>query len=127
MELSLRIASWDEEVVRELADGQKVSRASVRLEGDDLTGGFESVLHYAADGSSEFSSVMYLEGVLEGRRGGFVLIGDGSYDGTTARSLSRVVEGSGTGELAGIAGSATSASTHADYPVMPLTLDYRLP
>jgi hypothetical protein len=126
MELSLRIASWDEHVVRELADGQKVSRSSVRLEGD-LAGGFETVLHYAADGSSEFSSVMYLDGVLEGRRGGFVLIGDGSYDGTTARSLSRVVEGSGTGELAGIAGSATSASTHADYPVMPLTLDYRLP
>ena len=127
MEFSLRIASWDEQVVRELADGQKVSRASVRLDGDDLAGGFESVLHYAADGSSEFSSVMYLEGVLEGRRGGFVLIGEGEYDGTTARSLSRIVDDSGTGELTGIAGSATSASTHANYPVMPLTLDYRLP
>ena len=127
MELRLRIASWDEHVIRELAEGQKVSRASVQLDGDDLAGGFESVLHYAADGSSEFSSVIYLEGVLDGRRGGFVLMGEGEYDGTTARSLSRIVDESGTGELAGIAGSATSASTHADYPSMPLTLDYRLP
>ena len=34
--------------------------------------------------------------------------------------------GSGTGELAGISGSADSSSTHDDYPHMPLTLSYDL-
>jgi len=34
---------------------------------------------------------------------------------------------SGTGGLAGITGTCTSESTHADYPFMPLALSYRLP
>ena len=31
-----------------------------------------------------------------------------------------------SGELAGISGTAESVSTHADYPYMPLTLEYEL-
>jgi hypothetical protein len=35
-----------------------------------------------------------------------------------------VVEGSGTGQLAGLTGTADSVSTHDDYPFMPLTRKY---
>jgi hypothetical protein len=69
---------------------------------------------------------MHVTGSLDGRSGSFVLQGDGTFDGTTARGRSNVVEGSGTGELSGLTGSAESRSTHADYPHMPLTLRYDL-
>jgi hypothetical protein len=70
---------------------------------------------------------MHLSATLDGRAGSFVATGEGSFDGTTAAGTSSIVAGSGTGGLAGIAGTVTSASTHADYPHMPLTIDYQLP
>ncbi|MEV4620864.1 DUF3224 domain-containing protein [Asanoa sp. NPDC049573] len=129
METKLEITSWDEKPYREFDDGRKFSRAEVTLAGtgDGLTSGaFESLLYYRADGTSDYVSNMEITGTLGGRSGSFVLQGAGSYDGTTARITTTVVPGSGTGELAGITGSAESVSTHADYPHMPLTLRYEL-
>ena len=57
---------------------------------------------------------------------GVVLRGEGTFDGTTARVTATVVPGSGEDGLAGVTGEAESASTHADYPYMPLTLRYKL-
>lgn len=128
METKLEITSWDEKPYREFDDGRKFSRAEVKLGGaDGLTGGsFESLLYYRADGTSEYVSIMEITGTLGGRTGSFVLQGAGTYDGTTARVTTTIVPGSGTGELAGISGSASSVSTHADYPHMPLTIRYDL-
>ena len=67
---------------------------------------------------------MEITGTIGGRSGSLVLRGTGTYDGTTARGVSTIVPGSGTGGLAGISGSAESVSTHADYPHMPLTISY---
>lgn len=126
LELTLEIKSWDEEPYRELPDGQKLARASVALGGEDagLTGTMTTLLHYLADGTSQYVSLLSLEGRLGERTGSVVLQGTGSYDGTEARLEFTVVPGSGTGELAGIRGGALSASTHADYPNMPLSLTY---
>ncbi|GIF73515.1 DUF3224 domain-containing protein [Asanoa siamensis] len=129
VETKLEITSWDEKPYREFDDGRKFSRAEVTLggTGDGLTGGaFESLLYYRADGTSDYVSIMEITGSLGGRSGSFVLRGDGTFDGTTARGTSTIVPGSGTGELAGISGSAESVSTHADYPNMPLTIRYDL-
>jgi hypothetical protein len=124
VETRLRIGSWDEKPYRELEDGTRFSRADVVLgqDGDDLTATSESLLFYRADGTSEYVTLMRVTGTLDGRSGSFVLRGHGTYDGTTARVHSQVVAGSGTGELAGLRGSAESVSTHGDYPFMPLTL-----
>jgi Protein of unknown function (DUF3224) len=125
----LKISSWQESPTQEFEDGSKVTRAQVVLsEGSDgLTSGtFESVMYYAPDGTSSYLTVMHLTGVLDGRSGGFVLIGDGTFDGATASGRTRIVPGSGSKDLAGITGSCESTSTHADYPFMPLTLTYRL-
>ena len=124
-ELKLEIKNWDENAYREDGD-RKFTRAEVALAGVDggPSGTFESLLFYRPDGTSAYVSVMALTGTLSGRSGSFVLTGDGSFDGTTARGSMTVVEGSGTGELTGITGTASSASTHADYPHMPLTLVY---
>jgi uncharacterized protein DUF3224 len=128
VDIRFEIASWDEKPYRELPDGQKFARADVVLGSADggPSGTFEGLMYYAPDGTGTYLTMMRLDGPLGGREGSFVLQGDGAWDGTTARGASRVVEGSGTGELAGITGSAVSVSTHADYPFMPLTLTYSL-
>jgi hypothetical protein len=127
LETRFEIKSWDEKPYRELEDGRKFARAEVVLvgTGDGLEGGtFEGLLYYAVDGTSSYLSFMSVTGSLDGRTGTVVLQGDGGYDGTTARSRYSIVDG--TGELAGISGTAESVSTHADYPYMPLTLEYKL-
>ena len=130
LETKLEIKSWDEQPYRELPDGRKFARADVVLVGteDDLAaeGGFESLLYYSADGTSSFVTLLHLSGRLGDHSGSFVLEGSGTYDGTTAKMALTVVPGSGTDELAGLSGAATSESTQDNYPHMPLTLDYEI-
>ena len=127
MEARLKIESWDEKPCRELGEGGKLTRADVLLSGsgDGLTSAvYEALMFYRADGTSSYVTVMHVAGTVDGRAGGFVLQGHGTYDGKTARGQFHVVEGSGTSELTGLSGTAESVSTHHDYPFMPLTLRY---
>jgi hypothetical protein len=127
MEARLKIESWDDKPYRELGEGGQFTRADVVLSGPDngLTSATYGALMFSrADGTSSYVTFMRITGTLDGRSGSFVLQGHGTYDGTTARGESRVVEGSGTGELAGLSGTGESVSTHDDYPFMPLTLKY---
>ncbi|WIM99788.1 DUF3224 domain-containing protein [Actinoplanes oblitus] len=121
---TFEIKSWDEKPYRERADGTKLARAEVVLAGgEQLTeGAFEALLYYRADGTSTYVTLMSLAGTLDGRTGTVVLAGEGTFDGTTARGEFRVIDA--TGELSGLTGTATSSSTHGDYPWMPLTLAY---
>ena len=96
LETRLQIANWDEKPYRELPDGRKFTRAEVQLGGSPE--GIES---------GAFEALMYYR-----------------TDGTTAQVRYRVVESSG--ELAGLTGRGASRSTHADYPYLPLTLEYEL-
>jgi hypothetical protein len=127
-ELKLKIVSWDESPYRELPDGSKFAKAEVVLAADegDGKGSFDSLLYYRPDGTSSYVCLLQLADVIEGHPGSVVLEGGGGYDGTTAEFRATVVGGSGTGDLVGASGSVTSASTHADYPYMPLTLEYEL-
>lgn len=125
----LRISSWDEAPTEEYDDGSRLTRAAVTLSDgpDGLGQGVgESVMYYRPDGTSSYVTVMRLTGSLDGRSGSFVLTGDGTFDGTTAAGTTRIVPGSGTGDLAGITGTCSSVSTHDDYPQMPLELTYDL-
>jgi hypothetical protein len=127
MDTKLKIESWDENPYREFDDGRKFTRADVVLTGpaDGLSSAtFDALMYYHADGTSTYVTLMHVTGRLGGRSGSFVLQGHGTYDGTTARGKSWIVEGSGTDELAGITGTGESTSTHADYPHMPFTLAY---
>ncbi len=127
LETTIRIDSWDEKASAEYADGTKVAHAVVGLSDgpDGLSAGhLESVLYYSADGTSTYTGVLHLDAELEGRHGSFTAVGEGRYDGTTAASTMRIVDG--TGDLAGITGTVSSSSTHEDYPHMPLVIDYAL-
>jgi hypothetical protein len=126
---SLKIASWDEKPYRELADGSKFSRADIVLtDGTDgiASGVSEALLYYRPDGTSSYVMLMSLTANLDGRSGTFALRGEGSYDGTTARAVVSVIDGSQTGGLAGLSGTVESVSTQSDYPFMPLTVSYTL-
>ena len=129
IETKFKILSWDEKPYRELPDGGKFTRAEVTLhdEAGPADATFEALMYYRPDGTTSYVTLMRVDGVFDGRTGSFVLRGDGTFDGTTAAGESAVVEGSGTGQLAGITGTARSASTHSDYPYMPLTFRYDLP
>lgn len=128
----LEIKNWDESPYRELPDGSKFTRATVELAGSPATGELEveatwaAVMYYRADGTSTYVGQMHVVGRLGDRTGSFVLEGAGGYDGTTARNTAAVVAGSGTDDLAGITGTATSVSTHEDYPHWPMTLEYEV-
>ena len=127
LETTIKIDSWDEKPSEEYDDGTKLAHAVVKLtEGNDglRTGHLESVLYYGADGTSSYVGVLRLDAELDGRSGSFTALGHGEYDGTTASSTMPIIEG--TGELDGIAGSVSSSSTHADYPNMPLVIEYTL-
>ena len=129
MDAKLKIESWDEKPYRELNDGSKNTRADVRLSGPSdglVSASFEALMFYRPDGSSAYVGLMHITGTLDGHAGSFVLRGNGTYEEATARVHFHVVEGSGTGELAGLTGTAESVSTHDDYPFMPLTLTYDL-
>jgi hypothetical protein len=125
LETKLEIKSWDEQPYREFPDGSKFTRAEVVLAGDETgleSAHFDALMYYRPDGTSAYVSLLELTGAIDGREGTVVLRGEGSYDGTTAKSKSTVVHG--TGDLADLKMTVDSASTHDDYPFMPLTLKY---
>ena len=131
LETRFEIKSWDERPYRELDDTGKFTKADVELAasggGLEAKAFFESLMCYLSDGTSSYVSLLHVAGRIGDRAGSFTLQGNGTYDGTTAQTDFTVVPNSGSGDLAGISGTAVSISTHADYPYMPLTLDYDLP
>ncbi len=62
-------------------------------------------------------------GTLDGRSGSFVLAEYGDHRDGVARTVIEVVEGSGTGELAGLRGRGSYSADAMEYT---LTLDYDL-
>lgn len=121
------VSSWDENTYAELDGNGKLTRATVIF---DFTGGvsaqgtWDAVMCYRDDGTAVFTGMQRMVGEIEGRSGGFVLRADGTFAGGEARSEWEVVEGSGTGDLAGLrgAGSAVAGST----PPGTFTFDYDL-
>ena len=59
---------------------------------------------YRPDKTARFVGLQQIAGTVGGRTGSFVLTAEGDHDGSTSRIAWQVVEGSGTGELAGISG-----------------------
>jgi hypothetical protein len=96
VETKLKIESWDEQPTSEFADGTKISKADVILNGEGVVtaGRSQSLLFYRADGTSAFVVLMRVEATLDGHSGAFVLSGTGRYDGTTARQELAIVDGS---------------------------------
>jgi hypothetical protein len=101
------ITSWDERPYVEGDEGRKLTRASVTqhhsgdVDGDAVV---EYLMSYQPDGTASFVTLQRFDGAVAGRRGTFVLQGEGGFADGVAHAPLRIVDGSGTGELAGIAG-----------------------
>jgi Protein of unknown function (DUF3224) len=121
------VKSWDENTYRELEGSGKLTKAAVAFAFDgDLTAeaGWDAVMCYRPDGTAVFSGFQHTTGALGGQQGSFVLRADGEFVNGEARSTWQVVEGSGTGALAGLTGSGSAVATAT--PPGSFSFDYDL-
>jgi len=121
------VAAWEESTYAEREGKGKLTRASVTFR---LTGGiegdatWEALMCYRDDGTAEYTGLQEFTGQIAGRHGGCVMVADGAYAGGEARGRWRVIEGSGTGSLAGLRGTGSSAA--ASEPPGTYSLEYEL-
>lgn len=103
------VTGWNETPYDEPAEGPKLTRAVVRkrfhgaLEGDSVT---ELLTAQGPDGRGYVASERYT-GTIDGRRGTVVFQHGGLETGGVPVTFGSIVPGSGTGELAGLAGTVT--------------------
>jgi hypothetical protein len=105
------VTGWDQNVYDEPGEGPALARATVRktFRGDlDGASVAELLLAGDADGRGYVASERFT-GTIAGRRGTVVYQHGGLDDGTSPRTFGHIVPGSGTAELAGLAGEITFA------------------
>jgi Protein of unknown function (DUF3224) len=104
---TIEVAVWQPEPYDEPADGPSLVRVHVEetFAGDIDGSGVATFLQVMrADGSASFCGVERVVGSIAGRAGSFVLQDTGTLTGGTVSGTWFVVEGSGTGGLAGLHG-----------------------
>jgi hypothetical protein len=121
------VSGWDETTYAELDEKGKLTKARMTFDfaGDVQGQGVsETLMCYRQDGTAVFTGLQQMIGQVGGRSGSFVLLADGSYDGAEARTAWKVVDGSGTGELAGLRGTGSAVATSS--PPGTFSFDYEL-
>lgn len=127
------VKKWEEEPYEEISPTMKMTRASVEysfvgeIEG---AGSVKYLMFYrnfdARDqhkSEASYVGLIRFEGKVAGRSGSFVMADNGGFERGTAHSSLRIVEGSGTGELEGIAGTGTYRANEKGFL---LDLEYKL-
>jgi len=119
-----QITSMEEDTYQTLDGGGKLTRArgDQQFSGDiEGQGHVEWLMSYRPDGSARFIGHQLMRCSVDGRSGTFVVEASGEFDGATSRGEWRIVDGSGTGDLAGIRGEGgfearrgPNASYHLD-------------
>lgn len=120
---SYTTTGWDEQVVSGAGDGPRYAhvRATFTYTGViEGTSTCDYLLYYDGAGydGAGFAApgLERIEGSVHGRRGSVVLRHEVTYGADGIRDTFTVVPGSGTGELAGLCGSGTGASTTGTVP-----------
>jgi hypothetical protein len=119
------LSSWEEKTYAEREGERKLTQATVTqdLAGDVAgKGQVEWLMTYGEDGTAHFVGLQQFEGVIDGRRGSVVLETIGDFDGKEATWAAKVVEGSGTGDWAGMRGEGRFRAPHGNKA--SFTLDY---
>jgi hypothetical protein len=121
------VRNWDENTYSELGQNSKLTKVTVTFAFDgDLAGEatWDAVMYYRPDGTAVFTGFQQMTGTLDGHDGSFVVQADGEFVSGEARTRWQVVDGSGTGALAGLTGSGEAVATAT--PPGTYTLDYSL-
>jgi Protein of unknown function (DUF3224) len=107
------LTSWDESTYQELDGGAKLTKARMvfawagQAEGESTS---DTFMCYRTDGTAVYTGLERIVGALAGRSGSFVLRAEGGYEEGKATTRWHVIEGSGTGELAGLSGEGSSVT-----------------
>jgi hypothetical protein len=121
---TFEVVSWNEETYEERDGHGKLTRASVTqsFAGDvQGVGAVQWLMAYRSNGTAHFVGLQRVTGVIGTHRGSFVLETIGEFDGTQATWKASVVPGSGTDELAGLAGEGTFGAPHGSNASFDLT------
>jgi hypothetical protein len=121
---TFKIDSWDEEPH---GDEGGVARAVVKqtFSGDiEATGETSWLMCYRPDKTADFVGYVRLDGRIGDRTGALVLQSIGAFDGKEASGPLEVVPGSGSGELAGIAGRGSLSAPLGGEPSLSLDYDF---
>lgn len=107
---TFQVTGGMEDPYDELDGGIKLTHASgtQRFEGDmTADGAVHWLMLYRPDKTARFVGLQRITGSLGGRQGSFVASAEGDHDGTGSRIRFTIMTGSGSGELAGIAGEGS--------------------
>jgi hypothetical protein len=126
-DITFIMRSWQETPYDEREGAGRLTRVTmVRTFEGGLSGEgrVEYLMAYAPDGTAAFVGLERVVGRLGDRAGTFVLRHEGTSAGDLVTDQWTVVPGSGTGGLAGLAGSGGFSSGRAER--YPMTLAYTL-
>ena len=121
------VSGWEENTYQELGNGGKLTKAHVTFDLDgDLVGegNWEAVMCYRPDGTASFTGFQHTTGTVAGGQGSFVVRADGAFENGEARTSWEIIDGSGTGDLAGARGRGSAVTTGASGG--DFTLEYDL-
>ena len=114
-----------EQTIHEATGEPRITRVSgtQRFRGSIVgEGSIEWVFCYRADRSARFTGLQRIDGSIDGRSGSLVIESTGDHDGKGSKGHWLVVPGSGTGQLAGIAGEGSFDAPGG--PEVSYALDY---
>jgi hypothetical protein len=124
---TFEIQDWDEKTYQQLDGGGKLTEAKVTQK---FTGDIQGegkviwLMAYPDPKTATFVGIQRVVGSIGGKKGSFLIQTTGTFDGKTARGDWRLIDASGTDELAGISGEGSFGAPHgstAEYQI-----DYEL-
>ena len=119
------VTGWDEKPYHE-GGGEKLTRASVtqKFSGAiDGEGSVEWLICYRPDGTADFVALQRIDATIDGRSGTVVVRSAGVFDGEKAVGGWSVVDGSATGDLAGVTGNGHFEAPMGGTPTFELELE----
>ncbi len=132
IECSFACTTWDEQPYSEIEGGPKLTRARVSnsFEGGVVgTSVLEYLLMYVSETFGTFVGYERIEGTVNGRVGSFCLRQDGTFDTTSISAELSIIEGTGTGDFAGIGGTGSYRTIHgvAESATITFLLEFSSP
>ena len=124
---AFQVTAGGEDAYDELDGGVRLTHASGsqtftgQMEAD---GAVHWLMLYRPDKTAQFVGLQRITGSVDGRRGSFVASAEGKHDGTGSTIDFTIIPGSGTDDLAGIAGEGHLETKGG--PSGTYDLEYRL-
>jgi len=105
---TFEVQPGDETTIHEPREGIRLTHATgtQKFTGGIVgNGAIDWLMCYMPTKTARYVGLQRITGTIDGRRGSLVLEAVGDHDGTGSAATWRVIEGTGTGDLAGIRGT----------------------